>query len=60
MTNENLMQDIEVEVEGKTIGAVYYDRSVGYCFVCDDDGHEEQGFNRADKAEQALLDYYYG
>jgi hypothetical protein len=43
----------------KVIGAVYYDKNVGYCFVCDEDGHEEQGFSRPDKAECALLDYYY-
>lgn len=44
---------------GKVIGGVYYDTEYGYCFVCDDDGHEEQGFSREDKAEDALLEYFY-
>ena len=54
------MQDFNVEYEGKVIGAVYYDEQAGYCYVCDDDGHEEQGFSRADKAENALIEYYCG
>lgn len=52
----------DLEVTGdddEVIGYVYYDDAVGYCFVCADDGHEEQGFSRPDKAECALLDYFY-
>lgn len=59
---EDSAADCDFDVKddnGEIIGAVYYDDSVGYCFVCDDDGHEEYGFSRPDKAECALLDYYY-
>lgn len=41
----------------EVVGCIYYDESVGYCFFCDDDNHEEQGFNSPEKAEDALWEY---
>lgn len=52
--------DFEVEGDdGEIIGAIFYEKGNGFCFICDDDGHTETGYSRPDKAESALLEYYY-
>ena len=51
--------DFEVEADGKVIGAIYYEKRHGFCFICDDDGHTETKYRTANKAEDALLEYYY-
>lgn len=51
--------DFEISDAGKVIGNVYYDKGARYCYHCDVDGHEEQGFSTPFKAEDALLEYFY-
>jgi hypothetical protein len=62
--NLNAYEGYYDEVEddnGVVIGGIFADsqKDDTYGFYCSDDGHEETGFSRYDKAEQALLDYYY-
>lgn len=51
--------EIAVKDGTKLIGTVYYDDAADWCYFCEDDRHEEQGFKSAEKAEDALREYFY-
>lgn len=51
--------EFEIKDGDKLIGTVWYNEDVEWCYFCEDDRHEEHGFTTAQKAEDALLEYFY-
>lgn len=44
---------------GAITGYIFADSDDTYGYTCNDDGHEEYGYSTFEKAENALLEYYY-
>ena len=55
-----MIEDYAVKSENnEAIGWIMFEPGEGYAFSCSTDEHEEWGYATAEKAEDALFEYYY-